>query len=84
MEPILLVTVCGRRCRTGSGALPAGRARVATERDREDVARWYDDFSRAIGEAPSQDPRLWADTRITYGGILFWETPDGTPSPSSA
>lgn len=59
--------------------LPKGHARIASERDREEVARWYSDFSEAIGEAPSRDPGQWADTRIAAGGITFWETPDGTP-----
>ncbi|MFJ3826021.1 GNAT family N-acetyltransferase [Streptomyces nodosus] len=58
---------------------PEGHARVASERDREEVARWYSDFSEAIGEAPSRDPGQWADTRIASKGITFWETPDGTP-----
>ncbi|MFJ8137001.1 GNAT family N-acetyltransferase [Streptomyces sp. NPDC096013] len=59
---------------------PPGRPRVATADDREQLMRWYVEFTEAIGESgPSQDPGEWADARIAYGGITFWETPDGTP-----
>lgn len=57
---------------------PEGRARVASERDREEVARLYNDFSTSYGEPPSRDPQAWADTRIAAGGITLWEAPDGT------
>ncbi|MGW0764468.1 GNAT family N-acetyltransferase [Streptomyces sp. NPDC002676] len=59
--------------------LPEGRARVASKRDREEVARLYRDFAASIGEPPSRDPKAWADTRIAFGGITLWEAPDGTP-----
>ena len=59
---------------------PPGRPRVATANDREQLVCWYTEFTEAIGESgTSQDPGEWADSRIAYGGITFWETPDGTP-----
>ncbi|MFE2882999.1 GNAT family N-acetyltransferase [Streptomyces sp. NPDC059272] len=60
--------------------VPPGRPRIATANDREQLTRWYVEFTEAIGESgPSQDPGEWADARIAYGGITLWETPDGTP-----
>jgi predicted GNAT family acetyltransferase len=60
--------------------LPPGRPRIATANDREQLTRWYVEFTEAIGESgTSQDPGEWADARIAYGGITLWETPDGTP-----
>ncbi|MFJ9371768.1 GNAT family N-acetyltransferase [Streptomyces sp. NPDC101455] len=57
-----------------------GRPRVATANDRDQLMRWYVEFAAAIGESDtSQDPGEWADSRIAYGGITLWETPDGTP-----
>ncbi|WP_369189613.1 GNAT family N-acetyltransferase [Streptomyces sp. R08] len=60
--------------------VPPGRPRIATANDREQLTRWYVEFTGAIGESgTSQDPGEWADARIAYGGITLWETPDGTP-----
>jgi len=59
---------------------PPGSPRVATAKDREQLMRWYVEFHEAIGESgTAQDPGEWADSRIAYGGITLWETPDGTP-----
>ncbi|MFG2501815.1 GNAT family N-acetyltransferase [Streptomyces sp. NPDC048441] len=58
---------------------PEGRARVAGDADRELLARWHGEFGEAIGEAGAMDSGTWADSRIAYGGITLWETPDGTP-----
>ncbi|MFK4065940.1 GNAT family N-acetyltransferase [Streptomyces sp. NPDC029674] len=58
---------------------PPGRARVATEADRELLARWYEEFAAAAGERIAMDPYDWADARLAYGGATLWETPDGTP-----
>ncbi|MDX2643458.1 GNAT family N-acetyltransferase [Streptomyces sp. PA03-1a] len=55
---------------------PEGSGRVAGEEDREQLARWNDDFAAAIGEAP-------AGPSAGKGGsgrrFMFWELPDGTP-----
>lgn len=59
--------------------VPAGRARVAGKEDREQLARWYVEFVEAAGHAAARDPGAWADSRISYGGITFWESEDGTP-----
>ena len=60
--------------------VPPGRPRIATANDREQLTRWYVEFTEATGESgTSQDPGEWADARIAYGGITLWETPDGTP-----
>ncbi|WP_437113447.1 GNAT family N-acetyltransferase [Streptomyces venezuelae] len=58
---------------------PPGRGRVATEADRDLLARWYEEFCEALGERPGMAPHAWADSRIAYGGAILWETPDGTP-----
>ncbi|MFF4352084.1 GNAT family N-acetyltransferase [Streptomyces sp. NPDC001530] len=58
---------------------PPGRARVATEADRDQLSRWYGEFVETIGEGVSRDGGAWADDRISYGGVTLWETPDGTP-----
>lgn len=59
--------------------VPPGRDRVATEADRDLLARWYEEFCEALGERPGMAPHAWADSRIVYGGATVWETPDGTP-----
>ncbi|PNE43487.1 GNAT family N-acetyltransferase [Streptomyces noursei] len=80
-----LPTLHERQCLYRLGTLtpprqvPEGHARVASERDREEVARLYQGFSESYGEPPSRDPQQWADTRIAARGITLWEAPDGTP-----
>ncbi|MBA2947131.1 GNAT family N-acetyltransferase [Streptomyces himalayensis] len=59
--------------------VPPGRARVAGEGDRELLKRWHTEFSEAVGDGPGMDPGEWADSRLAYGGVTLWETPDGTP-----
>ncbi|MFE6160848.1 GNAT family N-acetyltransferase [Streptomyces sp. NPDC056486] len=59
---------------------PEGAARVATEADRELLTRWHREFAEALGENAGMDSGTWADSRIAYGGITLWETPDGTPA----
>ncbi|GGV54479.1 N-acetyltransferase [Streptomyces longisporoflavus] len=64
---------------TPPGPAPQGTARVAVEADRELLMRWHQEFGEAMGEPRSMGSGTWADTRIAYGGITLWETPDGTP-----
>jgi len=59
--------------------LPPGRSRIAGEADRELLARWFGEFQEAIGEPGGRDATAWTDTRLAYGGLTLWETPDGTP-----
>ncbi|MEV8317328.1 GNAT family N-acetyltransferase [Streptomyces sp. NPDC059900] len=58
---------------------PQGAARVVTEADRELLIRWHREFGEALGEPRAMASGTWADSRIAYGGITLWETPDGTP-----
>lgn len=58
---------------------PPGGPRVAVASDRERLVRWHDEFAAAVGEGTVQNAGEWADARIEYGGITFWERPDGTP-----
>ncbi|OIJ92818.1 GNAT family N-acetyltransferase [Streptomyces colonosanans] len=58
---------------------PPGSARVAGADDHGLVARWYAQFHVDVEEPAGQDPDRWAESRIAYGGITLWETPDGTP-----
>jgi predicted GNAT family acetyltransferase len=58
---------------------PPGSARVATADDHALVARWYAQFWVDVDEPAGQDPDSWAESRIAYGGVTLWETPDGTP-----
>ncbi|WP_033306230.1 GNAT family N-acetyltransferase [Streptomyces iakyrus] len=64
---------------TSPEPLPEGRGRVAGEQDRHQLMCWYREFVDAIGEVPSMDASSWADTRIAYGRVRLWQTPDGTP-----
>ncbi|MFJ5896583.1 GNAT family N-acetyltransferase [Streptomyces sp. NPDC093064] len=59
--------------------VPPGRARVAGEADRKRLARWFEEFSAAIGEPGAQDPEYWADERVRRGDVMFWRDSDGTP-----
>ncbi|MFF1376618.1 GNAT family N-acetyltransferase [Streptomyces sp. NPDC058308] len=58
---------------------PAGRARLATEADRDLLVRWHQEFAEAVGEPPAMDSGDWVDARLSYGGVTLWETPDGLP-----
>jgi predicted GNAT family acetyltransferase len=57
---------------------PPGSARVAAADDRGLLARWYTEFGEDVGQR-AHDPDRWAESRLVYGGITLWETPDGTP-----
>ncbi|MGI5376197.1 GNAT family N-acetyltransferase [Streptomyces sp. CA-251387] len=59
--------------------LPAGRARPAGKADREQLVRWYHEFVEAVGDDAARNAAGWADSRIAYGGVTFWESEDGTP-----
>ncbi|MFF4726696.1 GNAT family N-acetyltransferase [Streptomyces mirabilis] len=59
--------------------VPPGRARVAGESDHALVARWYSEFAGIFERNERQDPDRWAESRLAYGGVTLWETPDGTP-----
>jgi RimJ/RimL family protein N-acetyltransferase len=63
---------------TAPGPLPEGRARVAGATDRGQLLRWYGEFMEAVGGSAAR-AEDWADARISYGGITFWEDTDGTP-----
>ena len=56
--------------------VPAGRGRVAGEREHELVVRWCGEFLADVGEAPAES---WAASRFADKTFTFWETPDGTP-----
>ncbi|MFJ4692764.1 GNAT family N-acetyltransferase [Streptomyces sp. NPDC088766] len=59
--------------------MPAGRARLAGERDHEDIVRWCREFAADVGEDVTVDAGSWAGTRFAEKRYTFWETPDGTP-----
>ncbi|MFI7410645.1 GNAT family N-acetyltransferase [Streptomyces sp. NPDC049627] len=59
--------------------LPAGRARLVGKEDREQLIRWYGEFVDAVGDHAARNAAGWADSRIAYGGVTFWEREDGTP-----
>lgn len=59
--------------------VPPGRARVAGRGDREQLIRWYGEFIEAVGDHAARDAAAWADSRIAYGGVTFWEGEDGSP-----
>ncbi|MGW2821906.1 GNAT family N-acetyltransferase [Streptomyces sp. NPDC001443] len=64
---------------TPAEPLPAGRGRIAGAQDREQIMRWYDEFTASVGNVGSMDAGSWADARISHAGVTFWETPDGIP-----
>lgn len=47
--------------------------------DREQLTRWHGEFVAAVGHVAARDAGAWADSRISYGGVTFWEGEDGTP-----
>jgi RimJ/RimL family protein N-acetyltransferase len=57
--------------------MPPGSARAATERDTGLLRGWSADFSAETGNTVDED-RMLAD-RLSYGGLMLWETTDGTP-----
>ncbi|MEV8431048.1 GNAT family N-acetyltransferase [Streptomyces sp. HUAS 31] len=59
--------------------VPAGRARVVGPADRDQLTRWHGEFVEAVGHVAARDAGAWADSRISYGGVTFWEGEDGTP-----
>ncbi|RSN78700.1 GNAT family N-acetyltransferase [Streptomyces sp. WAC 05379] len=59
--------------------VPAGRARVVGPADRDRLTRWHAEFIEAVGHVAARDAGAWADSRISYGGVTFWEDEDGTP-----
>ncbi|MEV7322244.1 GNAT family N-acetyltransferase [Streptomyces sp. NPDC093970] len=61
---------------------PAGRGRLAGERDHEQLVRWCREFCVDVGEQPSIDlidAGRWAESRFGDRHFTFWEAPDGTP-----
>jgi RimJ/RimL family protein N-acetyltransferase len=52
---------------------PEGAARLATERDRDLLAGWFDAFAREVGDPPGHDNHAVVDERLGYGGITVWE-----------
>ncbi|MET9290718.1 GNAT family N-acetyltransferase [Streptomyces sp. NPDC003077] len=59
--------------------LPEGRARMAGERDHEQLVRWCGEFVDTVGEVPAVDNDSWAGSRFADRHFTFWETPDGIP-----
>jgi predicted GNAT family acetyltransferase len=58
---------------------PAGRGRLAAERDHEHLMRWCREFAADVGEVVSIDAASWAGTRFAEKRYTFWESPDGVP-----
>ena len=52
---------------------PEGAARLATERDRDLLAGWFDAFTREVGDPPRHDNLAAVDERLGYGGLTLWE-----------
>ncbi len=52
---------------------PEGAARLATERDRDLLAGWFDAFAREVGDPPRHDNLAVVEERLGYGGITLWE-----------
>ncbi|MFF4908466.1 GNAT family N-acetyltransferase [Streptomyces sp. NPDC001260] len=64
---------------TEPGPVPKGGPRVAEEADRRQLERWHDEFTQAVGAGAAVPADQWADARLSYGGVTFWEDTDGTP-----
>jgi RimJ/RimL family protein N-acetyltransferase len=52
---------------------PEGAARLATERDRDLLAGWFDAFAREVGDPPRHDNLAAVDERLGYRGLTLWE-----------
>jgi len=52
---------------------PEGAARLATERDRDLLAGWFDAFAREVGDPPRHDNLATVDERLGYRGLTLWE-----------
>ncbi|WP_308425190.1 GNAT family N-acetyltransferase [Wenjunlia tyrosinilytica] len=52
--------------------VPAGRARVATPKDRDLLIRWYEAFGRETGTLAGT-PAGAVDDRVGHGGLTLWE-----------
>jgi predicted GNAT family acetyltransferase len=57
---------------------PPGAARVATDADRDLLARWLAAFSEDLTEEVSRDGDELIDDRLGFGGLTIWES-GGTP-----
>ncbi|MFG2297708.1 GNAT family N-acetyltransferase [Streptomyces sp. NPDC048603] len=57
---------------------PAGGSRPAVPDDLPLLLEWFAAFARDVGDdfVPSEAALL---DRLSYGGLLLWEDPDGTP-----
>jgi RimJ/RimL family protein N-acetyltransferase len=52
---------------------PEGRPRVAGQRDRDQLAEWFEAFAAEVDDAATADHAAAVDERLGYGGITVWE-----------
>jgi GNAT superfamily N-acetyltransferase len=52
---------------------PPGRARTAAAADRDLLLAWFEKFHDEAGPAGPRDSTREVDSRIGYGGLVFWE-----------
>lgn len=52
--------------------VPEGRPRMAGQRDRDLLAKWFEAFAAEAGDAAA-DHAAAVDERLGYGGITLWE-----------
>jgi predicted GNAT family acetyltransferase len=57
---------------------PGGAARLATEADRDLLARWLAAFSEELADDVGRESDEVIDDRLSYGGLTIWES-GGTP-----
>jgi GNAT superfamily N-acetyltransferase len=59
---------------TWPSPMPDGRARIATDGDRDLLVAWFVDFTAEAGDMVQGDQAQVVDERLSYQGLTIWES----------